>query len=263
MCAYCINGKLIKEEKKSVYMTGAEWVRGINRLKLGADLPVTLQGGEPSLHPQFAWIINHIRKDINIDILTNLSFNPDIFIKEVKPERINRDAPYAPIRVTYHPEKEDINILLEKTIKLTEAGFRIGVYGILHPKYGAKVMRAKEMFLKKGLDFRTKEFLGDYENKTYGKYLYPDAVKAGEKKKCLCRASELIIGPDCGIYRCHHYLYSKMPDIGNLLDNGLHIEDKFRDCDEYGYCNYCDVKIKTDRYQKYGYTSVKIKGLKK
>jgi hypothetical protein len=38
--------------------------------------------------------------------------------------------------------------------------------------------------------------------------------------------------------------------------------DEFRDCYYYGSCNPCDVKVKTDRFQKFGHTSVEIKDIK-
>jgi len=78
-------------------------------------------------------------------------------------------------------------------------------------------------------------------------------------KKVLCRTTELIIGPNGNIYRCHSDLYANRKPIGNLLDSDFEIEDKFRECDFYGHCNPCDIKIKTNRFQQFGHTSVKIK----
>jgi len=34
--------------------------------------------------------------------------------------------------------------------------------------------------------------------------------------------------------------------------------DEYRECYFYGDCNPCDVKIKTNRFQQYGHTSVDI-----
>ena len=54
-CSYCINhfGKDGFEKK---HLTGEEWVRGLNRIISRDDLPLTLQGGEPSLHKDFIYI---------------------------------------------------------------------------------------------------------------------------------------------------------------------------------------------------------------
>ena len=34
--------------------------------------------------------------------------------------------------------------------------------------------------------------------------------------------------------------------------------DEYRDCYVYGDCNPCDVKVKTNRFQQFGHTSVDI-----
>ena len=79
-------------------------MKSLFRLRSRPDLPVTLQGGEPSLHPDFHAIINGLREDIPIDILTNLQFDVNAFMRNVRPERVSREAPYASIRVSYHPQ---------------------------------------------------------------------------------------------------------------------------------------------------------------
>ena len=114
-------------------LSGEEWVKGLNRLNSRLDLPITLQGGEPSLHPDFIYIINNLKPRFSMDILTNLQFDPEEFIGKVNPKRLRRDAPYASIRVSFHPEEVRIETLIQKTLKMRDAGFSIGVWGILHP----------------------------------------------------------------------------------------------------------------------------------
>ena len=67
-CSYCINA-FAPLDRKSPRMTGADWIAGLNRIVSRPDLPVTLQGGEPSVHPDFIDIVNGIRPDLNIDVL--------------------------------------------------------------------------------------------------------------------------------------------------------------------------------------------------
>jgi organic radical activating enzyme len=242
-CDYCITNLKKREKLRGSLLSGQDWVRGLNRLELPEDLPVTLQGGEPSLHPDFIWIIKNLKPEIKIDILTNLSFDVDEFIKEIEPSRLKRDAPYPNIRVSYHPGFMKLEVLIQKVLCLSRAGFSIGVYGILHPELKEEVARAEKECQKHQIDFRTKEFLGECGGRLYGTYRYPDAVGSVKKKRCLCRTSELIIGPEGNIYRCHHDLYQDFPPIGNLLDPAFEIEDVFRECKEYGNCNPCDVNI--------------------
>ncbi|MEW5692425.1 MAG: radical SAM protein [Candidatus Hydrogenedentota bacterium] len=259
-CDYCINyfeqGKFNRR-----YLNGREWVEGLNRIKSRQDLPLTLQGGEPSLHPDFIYIINNIRQDLNIDILTNLQFDIDRFIKEVKPQRIKRDAPYASIRVSYHPSQMELHNTINRVLKMQNAGFSIGIWGVMHPTNQETLLEAQKKCQRLGIDFRLKEFLGDYSGRTYGKYKYPDAVLKKIKKKVLCKTTELIIGSTGDIYRCHSDLYENRKPIGNILDPEFEIQDIYRECDFYGHCNPCDVKIKTNRFQIYGHTSVDIKFL--
>ena len=260
-CDYCINSfGGVRRFKKSV-ISGKKLVEGFNRLVCVEDLPITLQGGEPSLHPDFIWIIKNIKRSLNIDILTNLYFDVDKFIDQIDPSRLCRNAPYPSIRVSYHPPYMDLDDLIEKVLKIQEANFSIGIFGILHPQFKDKILEAQKRCLNLSIDFRAKEFLGEYKGNLYGTYLYPDAIDNGKRKNCLCRSSELIISPDGSVFRCHHDLYNDLPPIGNLFEPDFKIEDIFRECNQFGNCNPCDVKIKTNRFQIYGYTSVEIKDI--
>ena len=60
-CSYCIN-RFEEFAYEKGHLTGEEWIRGLNRIVSRADLPVTLGGGEPSLHPDFTGIVNGIRR---------------------------------------------------------------------------------------------------------------------------------------------------------------------------------------------------------
>ncbi len=260
-CGYCINYFGAGNKFKNPIMPGEKWIEGLNRITSTEDLPVTIQGGEPGLHPDFIRIIKNIKEDLNIDILTNLSFDVNEFIREIKPSCLNRGAPYPNIRVSYHPPHMDLDELVNKVTKLKRAGFSIGIFIILHPEFGEKITEAKRRCLELGIDCRTKDFLGEFNGKMHGRYLYPAAVGNTERKKCLCRTSELIIGPDGNIFRCHHDLYKSFPPVGNLLEPGFEIKDAFRECGQFGDCNPCDIKVKTNRFQVYGHTSVEIKDI--
>jgi len=257
-CSYCINS-FDGLRRNRTHLTGRQWVEALNRIE--GHLPVTLQGGEPSLHPDFIYIINNLKPQLDIDILTNLQFDVDEFIASVDPDRIRRDAPYASIRVSYHPEVMELDGLLIDVCKLQDRGFSIGIWGVLHPQYVADVMRAKAKATELGIDFRTKEFLGIYEGKLYGTYLHTDACNAERMLSCECKTTELLIAPDGGVFPCHSSLYSGHNQIGNVLDRRFQIQDKYRPCHRFGRCNPCDVKVKTNRFQQFGHTSVSIRNI--
>ena len=201
-CSYCINkyetGHLEKNR-----LNGEQWVEGLDRIVSRDDLPITLQGGEPSLHPDFPYILNNVKRGLNIDILTNLQFDIEKFMQHVDPDRIKRKAPYASIRVSYHPQTMKLEPLVQKVLRMQEAGYSIGIWGVLHPAQEKEILAAQEYAKGKGIDFRTKEFLGMHDGKMYGMMKYEGACDQKFEKEVLCRTTELIVGPNGGIYRCH------------------------------------------------------------
>jgi len=257
-CSYCINrfGDFSSDQR---LLSGDEWQRGLNRIISRPDLPVTLQGGEPTLHPGFFEIVNGLRPELAVDLLTNLELDPARFRAEIAPERFRREVPYASIRVSYHPEVMEIKSLAAKVLALLEAGYSIGVWGVRYPGREQEVVEAQQYCRSLGIDFRTKEFLGEYDGVMYGTYSYPGACSRKLQTTVECRTSELIIGPDGGIYRCHSDLYAGRGALANILDPELAISTDFRRCDNFGFCNPCDVKLKTDRFQSFGHTSVEIR----
>jgi len=271
-CSYCIN-QFDSPRSSHPTMPAADWINALQRLtnldRPDGRIPVTLQGGEPSVHPGFYDIINQLSPQIKIDILTNLSFDASEMISRVDPQRLRRDAPYASIRVSYHPEQASLDELLAKVHQLQNAGFSIGVYGVMHPAQSDIILAACRRARNEGIDFRTKEFLGFHQDKLYGQYKYPhactismeqvsDQINFPDNPTVQCRTTELLIGPDGNVYRCHHDLYDAYQPIGHILDADFQIKDEFLPCSNYGHCNPCDIKVKTNRLQQFGHTSVEI-----
>ncbi len=259
-CSYCIN-KHSGSIRTSKTLSGEEWVEGLSRLRLSAGLPVSLQGGEPTLHPGFYEIVNRLRPEINIDLLTNMQFDVTEFTSKVPPSRIKRNAPYASIRVSYHPQVMDLERTMEKALTLQERGYSIGLFGVLHPDQAEIILAAQEKCRAAGLDFRTKEFLGFHEGRLHGHYLFPEAVMGGTHEAVQCRNSEMLIDPSGFVFRCHHDVYKGLNPIGHILDAGFTMERKFRSCQFFGKCNPCDIKLKNNRFQEFGHCSVEIEGV--
>lgn len=267
-CSYCINlhgaGSRYQQAKRA-NLTPEEWIQATNRLILRDDLPLTFQGGEPTLYKGFYKIVNEVKEEIKMDLLTNMAFDVDEFIENVPVWRFLREAPYAAIRVSYHPGQNDINDLIKKTLKMQAAGFRVGIYGVLVPEEEMKkhILEIQETCLKIGIDFRTKEFLGTYNGKLYGTFKYEGSVGENQMQYCECKPTELIVDPGGYVYKCHADLYHGRNPIAHILDKNFTEEefDNYRDCHFYGDCNPCDVKIKTNRFQIFGHTSVEIRNI--
>jgi uncharacterized Fe-S radical SAM superfamily protein PflX len=259
-CSYCIN-HLSGLNQKRKHLNAKEWAEGLNRLSTKTDLPITLQGGEPSIHPGFYEIINSIDKNTRIDILTNLQFDPHKFMSLIPSKRLDRSLPYPAIRVSYHPETMELNEVVAKAKLLHESGYSIGLFSVDHPNSKEDILKAQELCDKEGILFKTKELLDVHEGKVHGTYFYQDSCFSKTLKKCQCKTSELLLSPEGDVYRCHHDLYKKILPIGHILDPDFQIEDKFRECTFYGNCNPCDVKLKNNRYQEFGHCSVEIKDI--
>lgn len=248
---------------KNQSMSVEKWIEAANRLVLRQDLPLTLQGGEPTLYPGFHRFVNEVKPEIKMDLMTNLMFDVDTFIHNVPVWRFTREAPYASIRVSYHPGQNDIEVLIAKTLKLQEAGFRIGLYGIENPEPQMRehILETQKRCIDLGLDFRLKEFLGENNGMMYGTFKYDGSVAAKTLENCECRTTEIIVNPAGYVYKCHADLYNSRNPIAHILDPDFNEEsiDRFRQCSNYGNCNPCDVKVKTNRFQIFGHTSVEIR----
>ena len=269
-CGFCLNSFDKNFNRKGFEeISGKKWVDALNKIESHPEVPITFSGGEPFMHPDFIYIINNLKEDLNIDILTNLFFDRsrlERFISEINPERIKRDAPYASIRVSYHPEQMGNGEKLVNNVKkMQEAGFDIGIWSVLYPspKQLSAINQMQFRCKDAGIEFRIKEFTGEYKGELYGDYSkYINCSFQSKTRDCVCKTSELLIGPDGKVYRCHRDLFSEEFPIGNITNSNFQIENKFRKCNKYGKCHPCDVKVKTNYKQELGYTSVEIKNVR-
>jgi hypothetical protein len=257
-CSYCINRFGGGARLSGPERPGEEWIRFFSRLD-AHGLPVTLQGGEPGMHPDFIQIVNETLNRHPVDILSTLEFDLRAFIEAVDPKRLNREAPYAPIRVSYHPEQFSLVHILDRVLMLQRAGFRIGLYAVEHPRNHAQIEHARIVCAGLGVDFRTKPFLGWHEGRLQGSLAYPDACSLPFPRKCMCAPSELLVGPDGFMYHCHHHLYHKVNPSGHISNPPVAMSDDFAPCSWFGNCNPCDVKVKNNRFQSFGHVSVRIR----
>ncbi len=259
-CSYCINRFHGHEIGGYPEMSGSDWITFFSRLET-RDVPVTLQGGEPGLHPDFITIVEEISQFQFVDILTNLAFDLNAFAQKIPPQRLNREAPYAPIRVSYHPEQFSLEEITKRILFLQDAGFRVGLYGVTHPAQAKEIEHARKVCADLGIDFRTKPFLGRHKGTLYGDYTYPEACSGTAARWCECATSELLIAPNGEIHRCHQFLYERRRPLAHVTDHALHPPEHFMACGMFGHCNPCDVKVKNNRFQQFGHTAMKIRNV--
>lgn len=262
-CPYCItqHHRSSFGKHRIEYLKPEEWVTGLNRLELPKDVPITLQGGEPFLYKGIWKILERVHH--KIDILTAFPkfLNKEHFIKLDTLRWNRRIAPYPTIRVSYHKGQNNFKKLIERIADLQDI-LSIGLYYLDHPDAVDEIEKVKEYAKKYKVELRKKEFLGKWNNKMYGDILYKDAAK-GERLgvKVLCKNTVVPIAPDGSIYRCHSDMYFNRRELtlGTILDRETSFPKYHLGCMNYGLCSECDVKVKTNHYQQYGYTSVDIK----
>jgi hypothetical protein len=257
-CSYCINHTVGLDQRRK-NLSGEEWISALNRISSTSDLPISLQGGEPTIHKDFYEIVNGVSQNSRLDLLTNIQFDPYEFMENIPRTRFDRELPYPAIRVSYHPETMELSQTIKKVKILHEEGYSIGLFTVDHPESQEDLKRAREICEDNDLVFKTKEFLGVHDGKVYGSYHYPDSVFQKELSTVDCKTSELLISPEGYVYRCHHDLYNKKAPIGDILSPAFKINEEFTTCTYYGQCNPCDVKLKNNRFQNFGHCSVEIK----
>jgi MoaA/NifB/PqqE/SkfB family radical SAM enzyme len=257
-CHYCINRFDSNSFSASRPLPAIEWLRFFEKLDANS-IPVTLQGGEPGSHPEFIELVSRLLEMHQVDILSNLTFNLKAFARAIDPDKINRDAPYASIRASYHPSQFSLKSIVDKVLFLTKEGFDVGLYAVEHPDSAEEIKHAYKVCGDAGIDFRTKPFLGRHNNVLHGDFAYPDACDSEVTRECECATSELLIAPDGWIYPCHNHLYGQTNPLEHIAHAQIELSDTYHPCSSYGKCNPCDVKIKNNRFQQFGHTSAKIR----
>ncbi len=252
-CSYCLNR--YEEYQIPNELSAEDWIEGLSRITTRVDLPITLQGGEPTIYPGFYAIVNalHFNYSKHLDLLTNGMFDLREFTREIDPGIFKRRAKYASIRFSYHSKMSPIALAM-KAWQLQNLDYEVGIWGLDTVANSNKAM--KHLCTCLNLDFREKEFL----SQTQGTYKYPNASSQKFRKKVWCQGTEFLIGPSGHIYRCHADLYANRDWIGHILDENIEFPG-FKECQNYGHCNPCDTKLKTNRLQEEGHCSVEIKGI--
>lgn len=259
-CGYCINhhgGDLVKGRR----MEPQEWIAALSQLPISDTLPVTLQGGEPTVYKGFYDICKYEPLWGKMDLLTNLELDVNEFMWYVSPLVFKRRAPYASIRVSWHIGQNSGKALLDRVRLLLDKDYQVGIWAVDHPDHSKEIKATQLEAQNMGIDFRLKEFLGPHEGKEYGTFRYQDAVNARNLRYCECRTSELLISPDGKIFRCHSDLYANRLPIGDIRNTDNPLVGKWVPCSVYGRCNSCDIKVKTNRFQEGGHSSVMIKNI--
>jgi Tfp pilus assembly protein PilF/MoaA/NifB/PqqE/SkfB family radical SAM enzyme len=131
---------------------------------------IRLDGGEPSVYPNFLELVRKLSKKHHLQINTNLSFDTDIFVKDIDPGAVRIDG-------SLHPEYLSADEYASKIKTLRKNGFKVVVSYVGYPPF----LRSLEEYKKKAEDagavFIIHPYSGDYKGRKY-----PDSYTPEEKR---------------------------------------------------------------------------------
>jgi hypothetical protein len=258
-CPYCLNKDGGSLERRAT-IEGKRWIESLNRLD--TNVPLTFNGGDPFLHPDFYTIVNGLNDSLKIDLLTTLPIDAVEFMENLNPTKFTRDLPYSAIRVTYHPEVMELDTTIDKVRAIKKAGFDIMINLVDHPHLKPRTDLLKDRILKSGISCVIKPFLGYQDDILYGQFQYVDACSRRFRRNVQCKTSVMLIDPVGNIYRCHRDLFSGNPKglLGNIFKDDFDLINRYRGCDNFGHCHPCDVQTKYDRFGNWNYVTADITG---
>jgi MoaA/NifB/PqqE/SkfB family radical SAM enzyme len=240
-CSYCYAPKPEKacfnEQPKNCanYLSLQEWISVWDKIydKYGT-CRIRLDGGEPSAYPSFIELVEAVSQKHLLQINTNLSFDADLFVKRIRPERVRIDG-------SLHLEYVTGEEFFAKVQTLHRHKFRLVVSCVAYPPFIDKINDCKRPFEGLHIPFIIHPFSGEFNGKSY-----PKAYEMEEVSEIysLDEASRLIMGWRKGENRITKGKLCRMGQIyGRIYPNG----DVYRCCAENGLLklgNICDDTFK-------------------
>ncbi|MBU1124839.1 MAG: radical SAM protein [Candidatus Omnitrophica bacterium] len=159
-CSYCLNG--FEEPTNFKILPSEEWIRIWEDIyQRYGTVAMQVTGGEPTLYPRFFEILKGISLMHNIELQTNLFWDPRLLIDQVSAEGISR------VGGSFHPEFTPFEVFLKKIVAIRDAGFRVEINYVASP---AILERAEEYIAgakDKDIQFSIISFVGEYQGKKY------------------------------------------------------------------------------------------------
>ena len=269
-CHYCIQRISLPKKPIAHYHTcsGKEWVAALNAisgrtkrrfLRPSRIKKLSILGGEPTIYPDFLYVINNLDKNWKITITSNFDspfFDQDIkFFKQIKNKT----------RLRFNGSLHFIHTPLERFVanvqKLKRAKIPIHIlFLVAHPAYLDKAVDYKRRLLRIHPRVKLQRFLGFHKGKLYpqesGKKteqeqkdgifnycLYQEGFSQESAAPIFCRSDKVLIAPNGNIYNCHYKVYTGHKDkLGNLFDEQVRVRvpRQYFLCQDFGFCNPCD-----------------------
>ena len=128
---------------------------------------IMISGGEPGIYPRFADLLEAMSKWHTLEIITNLSFDPDLLIGRVRPSGI-RFATSLHLQFVKVPE------FLARARKLKAAGMEVFTNFVAYPPLLKDAAAIKAEFKKEGIPFFVLPFIGTWEGRVFPRDYSPE-----------------------------------------------------------------------------------------
>lgn len=269
-CEYCVQKITLPHVPIARYpiVSGRQWVDALNSiagrtrkrfLRAPKKRKISITGGEPSLHPDFVYVLNNLDKNWKITVTSN--FSSPFFEKDIRSLKEIKRRSTLKFNASYHFMYTPIEKFMENVMKMKKAGHIVhSLFLVAHPAHMKEIEEYRNRLLKIHPVVKLQRFFGRHEGSLYPSEdaydivceqedgirnyeAYREGFNQTGKKDVYCRMKKVLFAPNGDIYNCHYKLYTGHKDkLGNIFDKDVHIvmpQDFFL-CHDYGFCNPCD-----------------------
>ncbi len=162
-CSYCSFGGASKrkEPRPTVYPGIDKWFQAWHSIyQRYGSCEIHFAGGEPFVYPEFMDLIEQLSEIHTMEFSTNLFWDPDDFIKRIRPGR-------ARIGVSFHSEFVDFDTFFLKALSLKGAGFEVWANYVAYPLFMEGMDKYKKKFEESGISMSILPFKGKYDGREY------------------------------------------------------------------------------------------------
>lgn len=216
---------------------GEKWVEALNAIaprtkkrffRPAKKKKLSITGGEPTLHPGFAYIINNLDKNWNITVTSN--FDSPLFEKDAALLKQIKKRKRLKFNGSFHFLYTPLEKFRENTLKIKKAGIFVHTLFIVgHPGYMEQVQQYQKKLEEIHPLVKLQRFLGHYQGRLYpceegydikyqqqdGIFNYEDYQKGfsqRQRQSIYCRMNKVLFAPNGDIYNCHNKLYMAHQD---------------------------------------------------
>lgn len=248
-CGYCIQKYNLKQYGLKNFsfteeLSGDKWIRFFESIEPKDRMLQVIEGGEPSLHPDFLEIVLNISDCKRLCINTNLSFDVAQLISKAHKRKSKIE-----IWTSFQPDFADEKEYIEKCLELKKINFLEDIsidvpagelISINFPKYKKTIEEYKSIFEYYGLKLRLQETKGEFHGKINR---IEDGHCFGKKETSTvkCNAGFVSIAPNGNIFNCNSKVFSGYKrNYGNIQNpESITFPESWDNCECYGKCDPC------------------------